>query len=359
MWRYLMSIIVIMLVTFPVIIYILKKINLYSVPVVVCMVGSSFAVSCIFPALFINLGITWAIIIVVAIAFVLASGIYMVSVLFDGEYGKEYDFKTIPHVIHFNLNELNENVKSKLGGLFGFLKNFRTGKRSEEDIVYIEETEEQAAGDEGTVSVEAVNEESVAEEKGKEYKENEEKVKGDISDTEIPAGEAYIHDINKDEAESCGCDNRAAENKTDDEALKNETGYEAMRNETNIRSAEKSEADDVCAGEAFVSAEVSEAVAGNHVDSFENIDKMGVDYYIRTADELKLSGDMEGAILNYMYALECNPERDLVFWIVLDICTLYKQMGQKLAAKDVLHNFSEAYQDVIDSQMVKEIEDNL
>ena len=77
------------------------------------------------------------------------------------------------------------------------------------------------------------------------------------------------------------------------------------------------------------------------VDSTENIDKMGIENTlhdsgsltieecIEEAFRLKALGDFEGAIIYHMYALDKKPEKDLTFWIVLDICVMYKSLGQR------------------------------
>jgi len=113
------------------------------------------------------------------------------------------------------------------------------------------------------------------------------------------------------------------------------------------------------------------------VDSDENIDKMGVEIYeqdnsqiealeklsinqcVDEAFRLKELGDMEGAILYHMYALDRKPAKDLVFWIVLDICVLYKGLGQIELACDILSNYTDSYGDLMDVSIKAEIERNL
>ncbi|MGE5614396.1 MAG: hypothetical protein ACM3XR_08315 [Bacillota bacterium] len=105
------------------------------------------------------------------------------------------------------------------------------------------------------------------------------------------------------------------------------------------------------------------------VDSEENIDKMGIENItdrdsitieecIEEAFRLKESGDFEGAILYYMYALDKEPSKELTFWIILDICVLYKSLGQLEMAIEILNNYY-MLGDIIDEYSKEEIEGNL
>lgn len=84
-----------------------------------------------------------------------------------------------------------------------------------------------------------------------------------------------------------------------------------------------------------------------------------VDEIIDEAFNLKENGDFEGAILNYFYALEREPKDDVVFWVVLDICVLYKQLGQVDLAKDVLNSYLSEYGEIMNETVRHEIELNL
>jgi hypothetical protein len=106
------------------------------------------------------------------------------------------------------------------------------------------------------------------------------------------------------------------------------------------------------------------------VDSEENIDKMGIENImqgresmtieecIEEAFRLKESGDSEGAILYYMYALDKKPSKELTFWIIIDICVLYKTLGQLEMALEILNNYY-MLGDIIDESSKEEIERNL
>jgi tetratricopeptide (TPR) repeat protein len=107
------------------------------------------------------------------------------------------------------------------------------------------------------------------------------------------------------------------------------------------------------------------------VDSAENIDKMGIENTLQDRDSLTIDecieeafrlkelGDFEGAIIYYMYALDKKPGRDLTFWIVLDICVMYKSLGQRELALDILNSYYDIYNDIMDISVKEEIEYNL
>lgn len=107
------------------------------------------------------------------------------------------------------------------------------------------------------------------------------------------------------------------------------------------------------------------------VDSIENIDKMGIENKVQESENLTINecieeafrlkeqADGEGAILYYMYALDKQPEKELAFWIVLDICVLYKTLGQSELAYDILNSYNDAFGDIMDDSVRKEIEYNL
>lgn len=107
------------------------------------------------------------------------------------------------------------------------------------------------------------------------------------------------------------------------------------------------------------------------VDSSENIDKMGIENIVQnsvvvTIDECigeaftrKEAGDAEGAIQYFIEALEKNPRKELTFWIVLDICVLYKNLGQVDLAYDILNSYHAAFGDMMDASVKEEIKNNL
>lgn len=101
---------------------------------------------------------------------------------------------------------------------------------------------------------------------------------------------------------------------------------------------------------------VEEQEKAGRMDSTMNL---GIDECIEEAFKLKQNKDIEGAILYYMYALDKEPERDLVFWIILDICALYKSLGKADLAKEILDSYVSTYGDVMDEEVRNEIERNL
>lgn len=80
---------------------------------------------------------------------------------------------------------------------------------------------------------------------------------------------------------------------------------------------------------------------------------------IDEAFRLKENGNYEGALLHYMNALTQKPANDLVFWIILDICSLYKELGQLELARDILESYVINYGNVMDASVKNEIERNL
>jgi len=98
-------------------------------------------------------------------------------------------------------------------------------------------------------------------------------------------------------------------------------------------------------------------------DSIESNNKNDLnnkcDEFINIAFELKSNKDYQGAINNFMYALESGPSTEIVFWIILDICVLYKQLGQSDLAKEVLKSYHSKFKDIMSEEVMREIENNL
>jgi hypothetical protein len=167
-----------------------------------------------------------------------------------------------------------------------------------------------------------------------------------------------------------------------------DSGNEPAENLTSVEP-EKLVTETEGAQTAAITAEElpAENISEKLVDSEQNIDKMGLDIIAYTeqneaesvevpanegevidlsleacideAFRLKETGDSEGAILYYMYALDRNPENKLVFWIILDICVLYKTLGQQELAKEILESYASAFSAVMDDVVRLEIEKNL
>ena len=88
-------------------------------------------------------------------------------------------------------------------------------------------------------------------------------------------------------------------------------------------------------------------------------DSLTIDECIEEAFRLKGLNDSEGAIIYYMYALDKKPKKDLTFWIILDICVMYKSLGQQELALDILNSYYDIYSDIMNISVKEEIEANL
>jgi len=78
------------------------------------------------------------------------------------------------------------------------------------------------------------------------------------------------------------------------------------------------------------------------------------------AFDCKVKGHKEQAIKYYTKALNYNDlNSETVFWTVLDICTLYKQLGLNDLALSILNGVSERFGDAIRPKIRAEINNNL
>ncbi len=119
-----------------------------------------------------------------------------------------------------------------------------------------------------------------------------------------------------------------------------------------------------------ISAEKEEFREKN-VDTPDIIDKMGietisntsvsfsdplnVDQLIDRAFLLKQEGrDLEAASL-FMNALDMKPDTEVVFWIVLDICVIYKNSGQTELAEEILQIYLNEYKDLMSNEVKEQI----
>jgi tetratricopeptide (TPR) repeat protein len=87
--------------------------------------------------------------------------------------------------------------------------------------------------------------------------------------------------------------------------------------------------------------------------------ELNINECIDEAFRLKEQGDFEGAILYYMYALDKNPDKGLTFWIVLDVCTMYKFLGQVELSRGILEEYLRNYSEIMDKSLIAEIKKNL
>ena len=127
-------------------------------------------------------------------------------------------------------------------------------------------------------------------------------------------------------------------------------------------------------GETLNNAEDTDKAENNlekSVDSSENIDKMGIENIVQNsavmtiedcieeAFRLKESDDAEGAVQYFIDALDKKPQKELTFWIVLDICVLYKNLGQAELAYDILNSYHDTFGEMMDASVKEEIEYSL
>ncbi len=83
------------------------------------------------------------------------------------------------------------------------------------------------------------------------------------------------------------------------------------------------------------------------------------DSLVLKAFECKDDGRKEEAIEYYFKALDFNPDNEMIFWIVLDICTLYKQLGLSNLASSILEGLVHEYGSIIKPEIRDEILFNL
>lgn len=103
------------------------------------------------------------------------------------------------------------------------------------------------------------------------------------------------------------------------------------------------------------------------VDMSGNTDKISIDNYMQDSEKLTLDdcinmafdfrdkGELEAAAQYFMYALDRKPDKDLTFWIVLDICVLYKSLGQRKLAEEILNSYYDSFGDIMDESVKEEI----
>lgn len=78
------------------------------------------------------------------------------------------------------------------------------------------------------------------------------------------------------------------------------------------------------------------------------------------AFDYKVKGQKEQAVQYYTKALNYNSlNSDMVFWIVLDICTLYKELGLNELAFNILDSVAQRYGSVLKPEIRTQIINNL
>lgn len=83
------------------------------------------------------------------------------------------------------------------------------------------------------------------------------------------------------------------------------------------------------------------------------------DFLVLKAFESKDDGRKEEAIEHYIEALQYEPNNEMIYWIVLDVCALYKQLGLNELAKSILQGLDSEYGSLIRPEVKMEIMNNL
>ena len=60
-----------------------------------------------------------------------------------------------------------------------------------------------------------------------------------------------------------------------------------------------------------------------------------------------------------MDALDKKPDNEVVFWIVVDICVIYKNAGQTELAQDILKTYIDEYESIMSNDVKELILQNL
>lgn len=96
--------------------------------------------------------------------------------------------------------------------------------------------------------------------------------------------------------------------------------------------------------------------AGNKADEDE-FNK--AEDYVLKAFECKDEDNKVEAVEYYMKAMQHQPDNEMVFWIVLDVCALYKQLGLSDLAQIILEGLVNEYGAAIQPEIKEEIMKNL
>ena len=125
---------------------------------------------------------------------------------------------------------------------------------------------------------------------------------------------------------------------------------EQVEEETNNLSQEQQTHDSIL----NISTTAIDSVADNI-----HIKQLDLGSCILKAMEYKGAGRKAEAIECYMTALEKSPTSEMVFWIVLDICALYKQLGLSTLAQSILDGLAVQFDGAIAPEVRAEIMNNL
>lgn len=96
-----------------------------------------------------------------------------------------------------------------------------------------------------------------------------------------------------------------------------------------------------------------------NMDSMPDIENLSIDECIDMAFLHKQKGEPELAVLYYMNVIDKHLPKDLALMVLLDICALYKEMGNPEVAKNVLEGYLAKFSEMLDTEEKTEIEKNL
>lgn len=85
---------------------------------------------------------------------------------------------------------------------------------------------------------------------------------------------------------------------------------------------------------------------------------MSVEQYIDLAFDAKKEGRFMEAVEFYIQALEKRPEEQLILWIIIDICSLYRELGQENLAKEMILSYIETAGNSISQEVKDDLKKN-
>lgn len=111
--------------------------------------------------------------------------------------------------------------------------------------------------------------------------------------------------------------------------------------------------------EESVYLEQHDDIASKPVTVESGMTESTVQSLVAKAFENKAAGKKDLAVECYMQALEHEPDKEMIFWIVLDVCTLYKELGLQELAKNILEAIVLRYDTAIKPEIKEGIISNL
>lgn len=184
----------------------------------------------------------------------------------------------------------------------------------------------------------------------------------EVSEPIIPEPDAVVEEIvpEPEDLEKLEAEIKNEETDTYEELVTEEAVpvTEVEQAEKELPEVEQNEDTDQIdsAGELIVTENTVDTELINISSEMEAIN---AESYIIKAFESKDQGNKVQAIDYYFKALELKPEDDMIFWIALDICTLYKQLGMSDLATIILEGLVDQYGSIIQPEIKVEIMKNL